>query len=450
MGFRGLLAAVAALIAAPAAAADPGWLPHPANATWTYQWTDSKYAPTPTSEQVTVKSQTAAGFVLAWTTDGLSNPDGAISSSGTMSFQSNEQGLAATDWSSTPPPTSFPVLCASAASCPNSLAGTLYDLIWGSRNPVLVEPLLKGSSWASTGGGANDVSSTSTYIGVQQITVPAFPHAVPAAGVRTQVTQAGALGDPYGSGTRTVWWVYGVGPVKITFQHAGGAAAPVTTSVLQSTNQTPLAPPSDLDWFPFAKGKSLTYSWTNTKHLTKPEVEKFTVDTIVNETARFSVASVSGPIKVKGSYGFSKGTAGLTNLWGQTSSATLLKFPPLGPHGAGAAKRNHFVTPFDLLTFGFNPLLPPDPSHTQTWSSSPTSSDFETYAVTGTSRVLGEQKVAVPAGTFEAVAIRTTMKQPGFPYGSGTRTAWFAPGKGLVKLVFDHGDGSVSTVVLVR
>ena len=46
--------------------------------------------------------------------------------------------------------------------------------------------------------------------------------------------------------------------------------------------------------------------------------------------------------------------------------------------------------------------------------------------------------------------VRTALKQPGFPWGSGVRTSWFAPGKGLVKLVFEHGDGSVSQVVRLR
>ena len=35
-------------------------------------------------------------------------------------------------------------------------------------------------------------------------------------------------------------------------------------------------------------------------------------------------------------------------------------------------------------------------------------------------------------------------------FGSGTRTSCFAPGKGLVKLVFRHRDGSVSTVERIR
>jgi hypothetical protein len=43
--------------------------------------------------------------------------------------------------------------------------------------------------------------------------------------------------------------------------------------------------------------------------------------------------------------------------------------------------------------------------------------------------------------------VKSTLKQAGYPWGSGVRTSWFAPGKGLVKLVFKHGDGSVSEVV---
>jgi hypothetical protein len=58
--------------------------------------------------------------------------------------------------------------------------------------------------------------------------------------------------------------------------------------------------------------------------------------------------------------------------------------------------------------------------------------------------------VTVPAGTFQALVVTSTLEQPGFPFGSGTRTMWFVDGKGLVKLVFRHGDRSVSTVELLR
>jgi hypothetical protein len=446
MGRGRLVCALVALAIAPSASADP-WLPHPADATWTYQWTDTVYAPKPTTEKVTVKDQKKSSFTLAWTTDGLSNPDGAITSSGTVSFQETNTGLVNTTWTSTPPPPQFPVLCAAAASCPNALSSVYYNVIWGSRSPALAGPLLRGLVWAGTGGAAGDVAGVSTYVGTESITVPAFRVPVTAAKVQTQITQVGALGDPYGSGLRTTWWVYGVGPVRVEFLHSGGA---VTTAVLQSTNQAVLPSPGDLDYFPLTKGLNLTYRWTNPKHLPTPEVQKFTIDAAANGSGRFTAKSLSGPLKIAGTYGFSMRNDGLTNLWGRTQSATLLKFPKLGPAGAPAAKRNHFITPFDLMIFGYNPLLPAYPATGNTWSVSKPSLDFATYGATGKSKVLGVQSVTVPAGTFQALVVRSTLVQAGFPYGSGTRTCWFASGKGLVKLVFAHGDHSTSTVVLVK
>jgi hypothetical protein len=106
-----ILGAAVALALAPNASASDPWLPHPSDATWTYKWSDTAYAPTPTLEQVTVKSQAGNQYVLAWTTDGLDNPGDAVSSAGTMSFQETNAGIVNTDWTSTPPPPTFPVLC---------------------------------------------------------------------------------------------------------------------------------------------------------------------------------------------------------------------------------------------------------------------------------------------------------------------------------------------------
>ena len=441
-------AAAAVALAAASAAGATDWLPHASDATWTYQWTDSKYNTTPTNEKVTVKDVTGDAFTLAWTTQDQGNPDAAPTSVGTVSFQETSRGLINTNWNSNQPPPNFPILCAAISPCGNSLASTYYNVIWGSRAPLLVEPLLKGTEWASTGGFQNDVTSASTYLGQEQVTVPAFSSPVTAAKVQTQVTQAGAIGDPYGSGVRTVWWVYGVGPVKVEFQHSG-ASAPITTSVLESTNQTPSAPPNDANYFPLTQGKKMTYRWSNTKHLKTPSVDTFTVDQVSNGSARVSVKNVSGPIKLAGAYGFTLRTDGLSNLWAATQSATLLKFPPLGPSSAPAKQRRHFITPFDLLIFGFNPILPPYAT-TGSWSSVVPSRDYSIFGVTGTTTVVGTQSVTVPAGTFNALVVRSTLAQAGFSYGTGTRTSWFAPNKGLVKLVFRHADGSVSTVELLR
>jgi hypothetical protein len=111
--------------------------------------------------------------------------------------------------------------------------------------------------------------------------------------------------------------------------------------------------------------------------------------------------------------------------------------------------RNHFSSPLDLMDFGLNPLLTAYPIAGQQWSTTTGSSEFKTYGVTGTTRVIGVQSITVPAGRYLALVVRTTLKQPGFPFGSGTRTSWFAPGVGLAKLEFKHDDGSVSTVTLL-
>jgi hypothetical protein len=58
--------------------------------------------------------------------------------------------------------------------------------------------------------------------------------------------------------------------------------------------------------------------------------------------------------------------------------------------------------------------------------------------------------VRVPAGKFQALEVKSVLTQRGHPYGSGTRTMWFAAGRGLVKLVFRHRDGSVSQVQLLK
>ncbi|HEY6961298.1 MAG TPA: hypothetical protein VI408_05340 [Gaiellaceae bacterium] len=435
--------AVAGAAFAPAARADDQWLPHPAHATWTWSWTDSVYSKTPTLEKVTVKSRAGKTFSLAWTTAGLKQADGAQTSTGSVDFQETDLGIVNTNWTSGPPPPVFPILCASAQSCGNSLASAYYNVIWGARNPVLAEPLLKGVAWAGTGGSRNDVTSTTVYLGNEKVKVPAFTSPVVAAKVRSQVTQAGAIGDPYGSGTRTTWWVYGVGPVKVEFDHAGGAGAPVTISQLESTNLKPLPTPTNIDYFPFHKGRTLSYRWTNAKHLKTPEVTKLKIDAVVNNTARFTIVSTKGPIKAKGSYGFSKRVGGVTNLWGNTASASLKPLPPLGG-------RARFSSPLDLMDYGLNPILTAYPASGQSWATSRASSEFKTYGVTGSTRVLGTQRVTVPAGTFDALAVQSTLSQPGHPFGSGTRTCWFAEGKGLVKLEFRHADGSVSDVVLLR
>ena len=67
--------------------------------------------------------------------------------------------------------------------------------------------------------------------------------------------------------------------------------------------------------------------------------------------------------------------------------------------------------------------------------------------MTGVSKVVGTRtRVRTRAGRFRTTVVRSKLTQRGHRFGSGTRTSYFAAGKGLVKLTFRHRDGSVSTV----
>src|SRR4051795_7548121 len=187
-----------------------------------------------------------------------------------------------------------------------------------------------------------------------------------------------------------------------------------------------------------------TYRWTNKRYFKKPEVESYAVDQAANDTSILKVQSVSGPMKVAGAYQFTTRLDGVTSVSSAPKAASLAKLPPLGPSALPANKRRHFFTPFDLMTFGFNPVIPAYPEAGTTWGSDPGSRDFLNFGVNGSSKIVGTQRITVPSGTYTALVVTSSLSQPGFPFGSGTRTMWFAPNKGLVKLVFRHKDGSTS------
>ena len=452
---RAALGALIVLALAPAApvGADPltdpvdQWLPSSDDATWTYSWSNDRYAPTPTLEQYTLSERKGSEFSLRWTTEDLGNGEGTVQSAGVIGFDRTEVGLVNTGWNSTPPPPQFPILCGTASGCGNSLSSALFLAVWGSRGPVLQEPLLRGATWSSLGGAGNDVSSDNRYVGTEQIDVPAFPRGVSAARVESDVTQAGALGDPYGTGTRTVWWVRGVGPVRIVFRHAGGETS---QAELVGTNLGTRDAPSDAAYLPFEEGRTTTYRYRNSRYLKRPSTQRFKVAEVVNNSARVEVEVKSGPIRAAGAYVFATRLDGVRNTATSTRAASLVDFPDLGPRSVSKSRRRRFFTAYDLMTYGFNPVLPAYPAKGESWKSSRRTRDFKVFGVTGSSEVLGVQRVRTPAGTFRAIAVRSRLRQPGFRFGSGTRTSWFAPGRGLVKLVFRHADGSVSTVEQLR
>jgi hypothetical protein len=435
------------LFAAPAWAAgdvndpDDQWLPRSDGAEWVYEWSDSDYQPTPKVERYSIQSRADTAFRLRWQEIGAGPYD--VPSSGTMDFRHTDAGLVNLNYQSTQPPPQFPILCASASDCGNSIAGALFMVIWGTRSPTLTEPLLRGTRWNSLGGASNDVASANRYVGRERIVVPAFPGGIMTAKVESDITQAGALGDPYGSGVRTVWWVRGVGPVRVQFRHSGGG---LSEAVLRSTTLRPVALPSDQNLLPLNRGDVMRFRWRNNRHMKRWSHQRFQVAEVINNTARVDARHVSGPINLAASYTFATRLSGVTHLSAALQAATRVKFPKLGPRGVPSDRRRRFFTPFDMMVYGFGPVVPVYPSRGETWRSSRDTRDWRVFGVTGRSRLIGARRVRVPAGRFRAQLIQTTLAQRGYRFGSGTRRAWFVPGKGLVKLVFRHRDGSVSTV----
>ncbi len=445
--FFTLLAVLLALPALASAAADlddlgDQWLPRTDGASWTYAWSNSAYQPNPRVERYSLTGRNGRSFRLSW--DEPAPPPGETPSQGTMDFGQTDAGLVNSDYASTPPPARFPVLCAAPSGCGNSLASALYPLIWGTRSPVLAEPLVVGTQWNSLGGASNEVASANRYVGRRKVTVPAFPAGILAAVVTSDVSQAGALGDLYGTGVRTVWWVRGVGPVRIEYDHASGETS---TTELQTTNLAPLPLPSDVNLLPLNRDESGVLRFRNSKYMRRWSTQKYEVSEVVNNSSRVDVKHVKGPIRVSASYALATRTGGTTLLSATSSATTTAPFPKLGPRSAPKSDRRHFFTPFDLLVYGFGPVAPPLPVEKgETFRSSDESRDFKLFGVNGVSKVLGTRTVKVPAGRFKAIAIQSRLSQSGFAFGSGVRTVYLAPSVGLVKLVFEHRDGSVSTV----
>jgi hypothetical protein len=171
-----------------------------------------------------------------------------------------------------------------------------------------------------------------------------------------------------------------------------------------SPSSSPAAPADS--WLPRAADASWTYEWQNSVYSTTPTKEKVTV------------------AEQRGALGDPFGSGVRTVWW---------------VFGVGP-----------LRVYGCTPILPAYPRSGAAWSARVPSRDFSVFVERGTTRVLRVQRVRVPAGTFQALVVQSRLTQVVFPFGSGTRTSYFAPGRGLVTLVFRHGDGSVSTVELQR
>ena len=125
-------------------------------------------------------------------------------------------------------------------------------LIWGTRSPTLAEPLLQGTRWNSLGGAGNDVGIGNRYVGHEKVVVPAFPEGVEAAKVEAEITQAGAVGDPFGWGV--AHGLVGARRRAGEDRHAPRAAARSARRSCSRRTSKPLPLPADVNLLPLNRG----------------------------------------------------------------------------------------------------------------------------------------------------------------------------------------------------
>lgn len=110
-----------------------------------------------------------------------------------------------------------------------------------------------------------------------------------------------------------------------------------------------------------------------------------------------------------------------------------------------------FPLPLQMLfDFAFVPqqLLPAQWHVGDSWTGS---GYWAGTTYTGTTTVVSDTAAVVAAGTTYTGCLQLHTEVTGFvSFGVGTRDVWLAPGVGVVKLVYHHADGSVTTGELVR
>ena len=181
-----------------------------------------------------------------------------------MDFRHTDAGLVNLNYQSTPAPPQFPILCASAIALrqqPRGLAvpDDLGHALAGAGRAAGQGHDLERRSAAPT----TTSTAGNRYLGHERVNVPAFPAASTRRRSQSVVTQAGALGDPFGSGVRTVWWVYGVGPVQDRLPAHG--RRDVASRSCRRTTLAPLPLPSDANLLPLTLGDVSRFRWRNDK-----------------------------------------------------------------------------------------------------------------------------------------------------------------------------------------
>lgn len=201
---------------------------------------------------------------------------------------------------------------------------------------------------------------------------------------------------------------------------------PVSFSTSHAASSEPLATIEPNQYFPLELGNQWVYSWTNSLYTPSPFVETVIV-----------AKEMSGQYTLYARHRCASGQF-------QISTASGYQWTSYGTSGC-----NPFPVPmYMLLYYLYTPenLFPASFQVGSIWSG--TGSWYGVPYSGTTTVVTNTATVLVNGHTYtNCLQIRTVITGP-HEFGAGTRDAWFAPDVGLVKLIYQHEDGSTTTAEL--
>ena len=229
------------------------------------------------------RAATGPGFRVSWQEFGLGATSSRRRARPTSARPRPGPNL---NYQSMTPPLQFPPLCAAAAQCGNSLAGSYFLAIWGAArrrwssrsSPLDVRAARATRSWAPIATAA-----------AQRVAGPVHPAGIEAAKVESVVTQTGALGDPFGRACAPS------GGLTASVPCGSSSGTPVAARAWPSSRARRRPGPAERPLHvPLAQGVRATFRWRNDKHMRRWSVQRARVVRTLNNSSRVEVRDLSG------------------------------------------------------------------------------------------------------------------------------------------------------------
>jgi len=176
------------------------------------------------------------------------------------------------------------------------------------------------------------------------------------------------------------------------------------------------------EYFPRIQDSELIYLWNNTVYH----------PSIITETCIFSDSAT-----INCSWSMDQESADGT--FHMTKNAEYLQWAGFGTGGSDPFPLPMYM--FFYYTYMPNNLLKNNLLIGDNWSEIGTFVDTEDYSAT--TYAMGIEEISVPAGIFSAIKLKTELNSSN-NYLNGTRYIWLAEDVGIVKLTYQHSDGSVT------